>query len=468
VNYVLFVALLAACAQRVENIGNTLEQSPDATTGNLPAPEPHRIRWAATFGTEGTNEARAVAFAPDGDVIAATLLSGLHDFGDGNGPLLAPGVTSLLTRRAGVDGHEIWTKTFSSAQGFAQVDVVAVDHDGAAIVAGSYMGTLQLGSTVLQSDAQIEELFVAKYDSAGDLVWVQRGGPAAAVWPRAVAVDAEGNIFVGAYFAAGSLTFSGETSTAMDTDAVILAYAPDGTPRWSRVFQAPGVQTLDALAVGPSGTVAFGGSTGAPCSFGGAVLAPGYANGVVGMLANDGSHLWSSLIGPLDPSGITDIEDVVIDSTGRAVFQSQEQINDLLMQGVWPVQVVHAYDPDGTAVWTRTVATETTWRALTLLPDDSLGSSAWIDGRATNPEDTSGSWEMRKLAADGSLSAIEQAGSRSVPSSGGDTGIWKSATGASGEVAVVGEFAGTLDLDGGPIEGGTGHGADAMLFVVEP
>jgi hypothetical protein len=463
-NYLLLVTLLAACAQRVENIGNTLDQPPN---GAVPEPETHAIRWAATFGTDGTNESRAVAFAPDGDVIAGISLSGLHDFGDGNGPLLAPAVTALLTRRAASDGHEIWTKTFAPG-GFASVDEVAVDHGGAVIVAGSYFGTLQLGTATLQSDPTFGEMFVVKYDSAGDLAWVQRGGTAAALSPRALAVDAEGNVFVGAWFATGTLAFLGETYTATDPDAVLLAYAPDGTPRWSRLFQAPGFQSIDALAVGPSGEVAFAGSTSAPCSFGGAVFTPGYMNGVVGMLANDGSHLWSSMIGPVDPSGLTVIEGAVIDSTGRAIFQSQEQINNLLAEGVWPVQVVHAYDPSGTSLWTETIAIENSLRAMSLLPDDSLGSSAWIDARATHPDDPGGSWEMRKLAPDGSLSAIEQAGTRVDASPGGPTVIWKTATGASGEIAAVGEFAGTIDFDEGAVDGGTGHGSHAMLFVVDP
>jgi hypothetical protein len=118
-------------------------------------------------------------------------------------------------------------------------------------------------------------------------------------------------------------------------------------------------------------------------------------------------------------------------------------------------------------VWTQTIAADLALRTMTLLPDDSLGSSAWLD-HPTNPDDPQGNWEMRTLAPDGSLSAIEQAGTRVDRSSGGETVTWMTATGPSGETAAAGEFAGTIDFGAGPIEGGTGVGSHAMLFVVEP
>lgn len=440
----LLVTLLAACAQRVENIGNTLSLPPDGQP-----PEPHAIRWAATFGTDGMNESRAVAVAPGGDVIAAISLSGLHDFGGGNGPELAPDVTALVTRRAAADGHEIWTKTYD-AGGFARVDQVAVDRDGAVIVAGGYVGTLQLGTTTLDSAPTAGETFVVKYDSDGTLAWVQRTG--APLAPRALAVDADGNVFLGAWLYPGTFTFLGETYTAVDTDAAILSYASDGTPRWGRVIAPPEVDaSIDALAVGPSGEVAFAGSS------------RRNVNGVVGMLANDGSHLWSAMIGPNGPSAQTEIEGAAIDSTGRAIFQSLEQTS-APSSGGGSEHVIHAYDATGTPVWTETIAADFALRTMTLLPDDSLGSSAWL--YVTNPDEPKGNWEMRTLAPDGSLSVIEEAGTSVGP--GGATITWATATGPSGEIAAAGQFAGTIDFGAGPIDGGTAEGSHAMLFVVEP
>src|SRR5678816_4410899 len=84
---------------------------------------------------------------------------------------------------------------------------VAVDGSGNVVMTGYFNGTVNFGGSNLVSSGG-NDIFVAKYNSAGIHQWSQRFGSTTNDEGRAVAVDGSGNIFVTGYFT-GAISFTG-------------------------------------------------------------------------------------------------------------------------------------------------------------------------------------------------------------------------------------------------------------------
>ncbi len=95
-----------------------------------------------------------------------------------------------------------------------------MDGSGHSYVTGSFRGSATFGpgetnETTLTSAGGID-IFVAKYDAAGALVWAKRAGGTGSDFGRGTAVDGSGNSYVTGFFGAfgsAAATFGpGETN----------------------------------------------------------------------------------------------------------------------------------------------------------------------------------------------------------------------------------------------------------------
>jgi len=149
-----------------------------------------------------------------------------------------------------------WLKLMGSTQ---QIDVRdVVQKDGFVYVTGGYLGTATFGSTVFTSQSSLSiylgsDIFLAKYDTLGNLIWAKSFGGTERNIGQKIAVDANGDIFLFgfsegvAYFGPLSITIGIHRP---NKDQFILKLNPSGQPIWVksiRISQSPVTQ------VGPDG-----------------------------------------------------------------------------------------------------------------------------------------------------------------------------------------------------------------------
>jgi len=106
--------------------------------------------------------------------------SKVADDGHGNtyviGHLQADGSDELVVTKLDESGEASWTRILSDHT-FGDDVALAVDTKGRLIVSGTYRGALDLGD-VNYADTESGDLFVAKFDAGGDLLWSHRmAGP---------------------------------------------------------------------------------------------------------------------------------------------------------------------------------------------------------------------------------------------------------------------------------------------------
>ncbi len=142
-----------------------------------------------------------------------------------------------------VAGNLVWLRQFGSEH-TEQASAVALDASGIYI-----SGEIDYGGGAG---------FLTKYDADGDQQWFERVGLGVGVWVSALAVDApSAAIFVGGT-AWGA--FPGQ-SLRGPTDAFVARYGPDGQPHWIRQFGTDGVDNASGVATDGAGGIYIGGDT---------------------------------------------------------------------------------------------------------------------------------------------------------------------------------------------------------------
>ena len=98
---------------------------------------------------------------------------------------------------------------------------VALDASGNIFVTGSFMGTTDFGGITLITTG-FNDIFVAKYDPNGNLLWVRGFGGPSFEFGNTVAVDGAGNVVVVGSFR-GSVDFGGGLLASAGGDDIFVA-----------------------------------------------------------------------------------------------------------------------------------------------------------------------------------------------------------------------------------------------------
>jgi hypothetical protein len=104
------------------------------------------------------------------------------------------------------------------------------------------------------------DLFVAKYDSVGALVWARRIGGSATDEGRAIALGPDGSVYVGGSFQGAAVDFDPGAGVASLTsnglsDAFLLKLDANGNYVWAKSFGSTGDDAAYGLAVAANGTL---------------------------------------------------------------------------------------------------------------------------------------------------------------------------------------------------------------------
>ncbi len=132
---------------------------------------------------------------------------------------------------------------------------VSVDAAGNAVLGGTFSGGLSWGGTVLQTVANRTEVFVTRFNAAGNSVWAQQSSSTANAHLNAIGLDAAGNAYVAGEYE-GSTTFGALTlATAGQTDGYIVKLAPSGLAQWGRSIGGTQTDASQGLALSSGGDV---------------------------------------------------------------------------------------------------------------------------------------------------------------------------------------------------------------------
>lgn len=134
----------------------------------------------------------------------------------------------------GVSAQPYWVRDVGGV-GNDHVADVKVDGDGSIYMTGEFGGTMSLGGQTYTSSGSID-LFVARLDQAGEVIWFKTGGGAGIDRGLKVALGANDRLTVAGEFL-GTATFQGQTMTSAGGTAdmfVAVLNKADGQLQWIR------------------------------------------------------------------------------------------------------------------------------------------------------------------------------------------------------------------------------------------
>ncbi len=136
------------------------------------------------------------------------------------------------------NGNALWAK---DALGNADVNSIKSDVSGNVVIVGGFRGgSLTLGTTTLtnlNNSSYLDDIFIAKYDTTGNVIWAKSAGSADHDVAQSLAIDISGNLFItgeygGTTIAFDTITLTNTSSSSPGYDLFLAKYNSAGNVIW--------------------------------------------------------------------------------------------------------------------------------------------------------------------------------------------------------------------------------------------
>lgn len=183
--------------------------------------------------------------------------------------------------------RDTWSFALATAEHSQAVRSVAVDAEDNVYIAGDYTGKIDLGGGIFSSAGAADnvfkdDVFLAKYDKSGKHIWSKSFGDTSTQNATQVIVDSAGDvILLGRAF--GKIDFGDGARDATGTDDFFVAkFRPDGSVIWSTIFGGIDPDRAERMAIDSGGDVWVTGTFTGTADFGrGPFTSRGIRDGII-------------------------------------------------------------------------------------------------------------------------------------------------------------------------------------------
>jgi hypothetical protein len=170
--------------------------------------------WAKSAGNNSYDYAQSLRVDSLGNSYVTGYFSLNISFDGGSTVLTSAGSSDMYIAKYDPSGNMVWSRRAGGSDGDMATGI-AVDRAGNSYVVGYFKSaSLVFGSTTLtNAGGNTYDLFLVKYDSDGNVVWAHSAGGIGDDRAQAVAVDTLGNVFVAGYFVSAAITVGNTTLT---------------------------------------------------------------------------------------------------------------------------------------------------------------------------------------------------------------------------------------------------------------
>ncbi len=221
------------------------------------------FEWARHMGGSSFDYGNAVAVDANGNVYTTGQFSLTADLDPGVGVynLTATGNWSTFVSKLDDSGNFIWAKGILGTWSVTAFDIT-LDNQGNIYLTGFFTSTADFdpgsGTYNLTSAGQ-GDIFICKFDPAGNFVWAKKMGGSSYDYGWSVAVDGSGNVYITGEFQ-GTVDFDPGTGTnnltsAGQSDIFVSKLDASGNFIWAKQFGGTSQDKGKSIAVDGSGNV---------------------------------------------------------------------------------------------------------------------------------------------------------------------------------------------------------------------
>lgn len=322
------------------------------------------VDWARTIGSAEIDISQDVKTDPDGNVYVTGFFSEPMDVDPGAGTVtlnpLSSGVRDIFLAKYTPGGNLVWAKTIGGT-GSEGAYSLHIDDAFNLYMAGDYTDAAcdldpGAGTTALPY-SNGDEMFFAKYDSSGALIWARGiAGPGADV-VTSITTDPQGNIYITGSFQ-GTVDFdpsaatNNETVSGIKTQIFLAKYDNSGNYLWS---ESAGTSNYDDagydVAVDTAGNVLM-------CGY---ITLSGDPSIVVSKYSSAGTNIFQKIF-TTSPGSESYATSITTDDSARIYitgwFQGTVDLNpdagsSLHTSGSNNNILLGRYETDGSLYWSR-------------------------------------------------------------------------------------------------------------------
>lgn len=180
-------------------------------------------QWGANTFSQFTNEANDVELNNNGEAYITGYISGETAFNSSNVVPSAAGNGDIYVAKYDAQGTLIWKKTFGGNFSDRAYDL-AVGPDQNIIVTGQFFGSVTFGSTTLTSVGNSKDIFLIKLDPQGNVLWARSEGGSMAENAYGVTVDNQNNVILTGQFQGTTAIGSSTFTSEIDEQTNLPSY----------------------------------------------------------------------------------------------------------------------------------------------------------------------------------------------------------------------------------------------------
>ncbi|HIK13152.1 MAG TPA: SBBP repeat-containing protein [Oscillatoriaceae cyanobacterium M33_DOE_052] len=203
---------------------------------------PSYVQWLEQIGTPAADYAYGIASDMAGNIYIGGETEG--NFGGSNS-----GGRDVWLGKYDRAGNQIWRQQVGTS-GEDSAYNISTDKEGNTYITGTTSG--QLGS----SSSGKYDAWVAKYDGAGNQLWLQQLGSISNDDSRSVTTDSLGNVYI-----TGSTWGAVEGINAGEWDIWVAKYDATGNQQWVKQLGTPAEDNATSITTDSSGNIYVTGST---------------------------------------------------------------------------------------------------------------------------------------------------------------------------------------------------------------
>jgi hypothetical protein len=147
--------------------------------------------------------------------------------------------TSIYIAKYNSDGSVAWAKTAGGSNQNSESWDIDIDASNNVYIMGTFSSpTITFESTTLTHTGNGSDIFIAKYDSNGNLIWAKEIDYTSTLFLYDIDVDLNGNIFIGGSFSIDPITIGSTTLLSnANTHPFIAKFDTNGNALWAKAPQ---------------------------------------------------------------------------------------------------------------------------------------------------------------------------------------------------------------------------------------
>ena len=189
------------------------------------------LNWAQTGGGANPDVGTSISMDSQRNTYVTGHLRSAFTWGT---TPLKPSADDAFVVKYSPVGVLLWVRTMRGP-GFGAGLGISVDAAGGPYVVGTYTDSILFSNSAMSLSSGTgngEEIFVARYDTNGNLLWARRAGGPLNDRASGVCVRLKGDVYVTGLFG-GAAAFSNQSLTSLGSaDIFVARYTPNGVLQW--------------------------------------------------------------------------------------------------------------------------------------------------------------------------------------------------------------------------------------------